>query len=345
MLIDLLPLMIGAAAIIHCFFLIALLLRLNGKLANQLLASILFFLALRMGGCIVGLMYPDFELAGLYLGALSFAMVGPLFYFYLKSLWNPTFQFHFRHAWNFLLAAIILLALPFVDVYTTFGLYLFALLTMIIYTVTGFSIFKKTGSLNRIDTMRWKWTLYFSSGIGALLILFISQSFFFDSLIYQGIIISSAFVLYFLTLVAVKQVKLFMYEPRKQNRYEQIEALGKRIEEILKKEEIFTDPLLNVSWLAKYLRVPPYQVSLAVNTHFEKSFPEVINTLRIQKAEKLLIDPSKSHFTIEAVAYESGFSALSAFYSAFKKSHRETPLKFRNLSLQSEDKGVHAEYN
>ena len=345
MLIDLLPLMIGAAAIIHCFFLIAVLLRLSGKLDNRLLASTLLFLAIRMGACIGGLIYADFELTGLYLGAIAFAMTGPSFYFYLHSLWDPSFRLHSRHAYHLALAILTLAALPILNVHIAFGLYLSALLAMIVYVILGFTRFRKADASNRLDNMRWRWTLYFNAGIAVLLILFLAQSFFFDAFIYQGIIIASALVLYMLTLVAVKQAKLFMYEPRRTDKQQQIEELGKKIEDLLTKEEIFTNPLMSVSLLAKQLMVPSYLVSLAVNAYFRKSFPEMINTLRIQKAEQLLTDPAKSHFTIEAIAYESGFSALSVFYTAFKKAHRKTPKKFRMHSLNSDTKGVSAENN
>ncbi|MEM7297117.1 MAG: helix-turn-helix domain-containing protein [Bacteroidota bacterium] len=226
-----------------------------------------------------------------------------------------------------------------------FGGYLLSLLSMISYTVAGFMMIGKSKSEKRADNLRWNWTRYFNIGIGTLLILFISQSFFFDSFTYQGIIIGSAIVLYFLTLVALKQVKLFMYEPRRKNKHHQIEELGKRIEVYLKKEEIYTNPLMSVTLLAKQLTAPPYLVSLAVNAYFEKSFPEIINALRIQKAEELLTDPDKSHFTIEAIAYESGFSALSAFYTAFKKAHHKTPKTYRKQSLKLRTKEVSPENN
>ena len=229
---------------------------------------------------------------------------------------------------------------PLVNVYVAFGLYLFAELTMIIYFVLGFVKVKKVRYSNRLDNMRWKWTLYFGAALGIIFLLFLSQSFFFDSIIYQGIIIGSALVLYVLTLAAIKQVKLFMYEPKDKSRKQQLETLAKEIEGLLKEEEIFTNPLMNVSALAKHLKVPSYQVSLAVNTYFEKSFPEMINTLRIRKAEELLANPEKSHFTIESIAYESGFSTLSAFYASFKKVNRKTPMKFRNHSLETKANGV-----
>lgn len=339
------PLMIGGAVILHCIFLVTVLLRMSTKLSNKLLGGILFLLAVRMGGCIAGLMIPAYELVGLYLGAIAFSLAGPFIYAYLQSLWSPSFQLQSRHYYHLLPATALLVSLPLLTVEWVFGGYLLSLLSMMIYTIAAYIRLGKTRSDKRSDTFRWTWTSYFGIGMVTLLILFVSQSFFFDSFTYQGIIVASAIVLYFLTLVAVKQVKLFMYEPRKKNRHHQIEELGKRIEVALKKEEVYTNPLMNVTMLAKQLMVPPYLVSLAVNTYFEKSFPEIINALRIQKAEQLLIDPDKSHCTIESIAYESGFSALSAFYTSFKKTHRKTPRTYRKQSLKVRTKEVSPESN
>ncbi len=335
MLIELLPLLTGAAVIAHCLFLIVVLRMLSGKLSNKLLAATLFFLAVRIGACIAGLIDNNFELAGLYIGAVSFGTIGPLYYLYLQSLWNPSYSLGSRHAYHLSVLLLTLVALPFLTVELAFGLYLFAMLTMISYTIVAFVRFRLRSTLYRNDAMRWKWTTYFSVGIGVLLILFFSQSLFFDSLIYQGIIIAAAFILYGLTLFALKQVKLFMHEPKKSNKKHQIEVLGNRLEELLKEEEVFTDPLMTVTSLAKKLNEPPYLVSMAINSHFNKSFPELINNLRIEKARQLLTDHSKSHFTIEAIAYESGFNTLSAFYAAFKKAHGETPKTFRNQASHS----------
>ncbi|OEK00841.1 hypothetical protein BFP97_04650 [Roseivirga sp. 4D4] len=330
MLIELLPLLIGAAVIAHCFFLVVALRMLSSKLSNKLLAATLFFLAIRIGGCIAGLIYDDFELTGLYIGALSFSVIGPLYYFYLRSLWSPSFRLTIKHYYHLSILILTLAALPFLTVELAFGLYLIALLAMITYTIAGLIHIRRSSAMYRKDDMRWKWTRYFNIGVGLLMVLFFSQSLFFDALIYQGIIIASAFILYGLTLYALKQVKLFMHEPKKGSNSQQIEVLGHRIANLLEKEETFTNPFMSVTLLAKQLNEPAYLVSLAVNAHFDKSFPELINALRIKRAEALLTDHSKSHFTIEAIAYESGFNALSAFYSAFRKAHRQTPKTFRN---------------
>lgn len=327
---DLLPLMIGAAAVLHSLFLIVVLLRLSSKLTNRLLVAILFMLATRMGACLIGLIYPELELAGIYVGALAFACTGPLIHFYLIGLWNPSLQLKNPDLYHFIPATAILLSFPFISVYIAFGAYLFSLLMMTIYIIASALRLRRNKDQYHGDQVRWKWTKYFVTGMACLMLLFHSQSFFFDALVYQWIIIGATFVLYALTLLALKQVKLFMAAPKKKDQKQQLEELGTQIATFLQKEGIFTNPLMTVSLLAAALKAPPYRVSQAINAHFNQSFPEMINALRIEKAKQLLTDVNKSHYTVEAIAYESGFSTLSAFYTTFKKACQKTPSEFRN---------------
>lgn len=282
-----------------------------------------------MAGCILGLLYPIFEIVGLSLGAISFSLMGPFYSLYLKSLWTPSIKIMIKDYYHFIPSIILLGLIPFANVFTIFGLYLFSFLCLSIYFGFGVRYLVRRRFSYRTDNSRWRWTIYFNSAIAMLLFLFLAQSFFFDAFIYQGIIVSSALICYALTLISQRQSKLFMYEPRKRGNQDDIQSLSKKIKKLVEKDELYTNPLLSIAVLSKLIQIPPYQISLTVNTHFNKSFPEFVNSYRIQKAEQLLKDPSSRHRTIESIAYESGFSALSAFYTAFKKTHKTSPNKFR----------------
>ncbi|HEU5292923.1 MAG TPA: AraC family transcriptional regulator, partial [Cyclobacteriaceae bacterium] len=92
--------------------------------------------------------------------------------------------------------------------------------------------------------------------------------------------------------------------------------------------EAFVDSDLNLSKLAKNLDVQPYILSRAVNIYFNKSFPELMLDYRLRKAEQLLSSLGKV-YTIEAIAYESGFNTLSVFYQTFKKRNGLTPAQYK----------------
>ncbi|MEX0288831.1 MAG: helix-turn-helix domain-containing protein [Flavobacteriaceae bacterium] len=323
-------LVIGAVVVSHCFFLVFVLMRLSRKLSNWLLTLLLLFLAIRVAACIGGLLYPDFEFTGSYLTGLSMALIGPLFYYYQISLWNPSLKLKSRDYIHLVPAGIILGLAPLLNPKVLAVVYSAGALIMVIYIGACIINMYRTSAAKRTDEVRWKWTLYLNWGLGMVILLFVGQLFLFREYVYAASVLATALVSYFLSIWAVKHIKLFLQEPRLKNgQKEKVTALGKQIERVLKEEAIFTDPLLTVSRLAKQLSVPPYLVSLAINDYFEKSFPEILSEFRIKKAEQLLTDYEKKHYTVEAIAYESGFNTLSAFYSAFKKITQKTPLQYR----------------
>ena len=293
-------LVIGAVMVSHCFFLVFSLMRLSQKLSNRLLTLLLLFLAVRIAACIAGLLYNDFEFIGSYLSGLSMALIGPLFYYYQLSLWNPALKLKSRDYLHFIPAGLILGLAPLLSEKVVAVVYLSGSLIMVIYIVACIVKLYKSANAKRSDDVRWRWTLYLNWGLAAIVVLFIGQLFLFQEYVYAASVLATTMVSYFLSLWAVKHVKLFLQEPRLKNgQKEKITALGKQIEMVLKEEAIFTDPLLTVSRLAKQLSVPPYLVSLAINDYFEKSFPEILSELRIKRAEHLLTDYKKKDYTIE----------------------------------------------
>jgi AraC-like DNA-binding protein len=185
----------------------------------------------------------------------------------------------------------------------------------------------------RADDMKWRWIHFIIAGVGVLLITFVCQLLFYQPLVYQLIVISAAVVFYSLSWYAIPRARLFIAEPQKKMSDTQTyQELGMRISGLLRDEEIYVNTDLTVSTLASRLKVPAYMVSRAINQYFNKSFSELVVEYRIKKAEQLLVSDSQKSLTIEAVAFESGFNTLSAFYKAFKKINNVTPSQYREIS-------------
>jgi AraC-like DNA-binding protein len=70
-------------------------------------------------------------------------------------------------------------------------------------------------------------------------------------------------------------------------------------------------------------------VSRAINRHFSKTFSELVLAYRLKRAAQLLLAQDSKLYTVEAIAFESGFNTLSAFYAAFKRHYHTTPAQFR----------------
>ncbi len=101
----------------------------------------------------------------------------------------------------------------------------------------------------------------------------------------------------------------------------------------LEREKPYTNPDLKLQNLADHLGIPSYQLSQIINTELQKNYYELINSFRIEEAKQRLIDPTKQHITIIAIAYDVGFNSKSTFNTAFKKYTKTTPSQFRKSQI------------
>ena len=98
---------------------------------------------------------------------------------------------------------------------------------------------------------------------------------------------------------------------------------------LVEKEKPFLDPLLSIESLADQLRVQRHHLSQVLNERLNKNFFDFVNYYRIETAKDHLLDITKNHFTIAAIAYDSGFNSVSSFNIVFKKHTSLTPSQFK----------------
>ena len=61
--------------------------------------------------------------------------------------------------------------------------------------------------------------------------------------------------------------------------------------------------------------------------HYGRTFPEVVNELRVKEVKaKLAVGVDVK---IEGLAYDAGFNTPSAFYAAFKKETDQSPREYQ----------------
>ncbi|WP_436516042.1 helix-turn-helix domain-containing protein [Ekhidna sp. To15] len=107
------------------------------------------------------------------------------------------------------------------------------------------------------------------------------------------------------------------------------DELAIRAKDLIETEKLFKNPKLTLADLATRLEVHHNYVSQAVNSHFGMSFKELINSLRVVEAKKLLLDEINDRLTFEAIAEMAGFNSISSFNAAFKRIVGETPSAFK----------------
>lgn len=326
-------LVISSIAVSHALFWAIVLLGMNQRPSNRLLAVLLIMLSLRVGKSVFGIILPGNMYLFATIGVVSMSAIGPLLFLFTRTLFDSHYKLTWKD-WIHLLPTLFLLVVaPFPDweiLNLTYRIFTTSVLVYLLVTLIFLWMNRETF---RADDTKWKWIMYIIGGIFIIWITFVCQLLFYQPLVYQLIVISAALVFYSLSWYAIPRSRLFIAEPQKKmSDMQAYEELGVRIKGMLVNEEIFVNTELTVTSLASKLKVPAYMVSRAINQYFNKSFSELIVEFRIRKAEQLLAADSQKSLTIEAIAFESGFNTLSAFYKAFKKINNVTPSQYREIS-------------
>lgn len=80
--------------------------------------------------------------------------------------------------------------------------------------------------------------------------------------------------------------------------------------------------------LADDLNITYTYLSFIINREFGMNFNDLINKYRIDHLKNLLDQKESSLYTLEGIAYRSGFSSRSTFYRAFYKTTGRIPSEF-----------------
>lgn len=111
---------------------------------------------------------------------------------------------------------------------------------------------------------------------------------------------------------------------------EEIDKYHEKLKRIIEKDKIYLDPELTLSKLSALVGISSKQLSQIINQSQKVNYSQYIAQYRIEEAKRLLKNPEYSHYKISAIAYESGFSSISSFNSAFKKITNTTAIQFRD---------------
>ncbi len=97
---------------------------------------------------------------------------------------------------------------------------------------------------------------------------------------------------------------------------------------LMEEEKVYQDENLNLSHLAKRLNLSSHQLSELINTHFGKNYSRYIRDIRIEEAQKLLVNEPEA--SVLSISMQVGFRSQSNFYSAFKEVCGVSPAQFRS---------------
>lgn len=108
-------------------------------------------------------------------------------------------------------------------------------------------------------------------------------------------------------------------------------SLIKKIDDLLALDKIYHEATYSRSDLAQELEVPEATISRVINVHYNKSFPQLLNELRVEDAKQFLLDTDAN---IKVVAEEVGFNSLPSFNRVFKEIVGQSPSLYRKNMIK-----------
>jgi len=146
----------------------------------------------------------------------------------------------------------------------------------------------------------------------------ISASFFYAT---YALLIGFAFVIAVFTLLSFPQITLEVSEAARASyasstlKNVDSDALALKLRQFMEVEKLFTNENLSLSNFAEQMQLSSHQLSEFINTHFEKSFSQLVREYRVNAAKKMLIDEPKA--SVLSIGLSVGFTSQSNFYTAF----------------------------
>jgi len=319
--------LLGSVGVTLAFFFAAFLLitRNQQPKANLFLAIYLLVFALRIGK---SLFHEDFvipEMIRTYILSTMY-LIGPSLWLYSSHL-NKSAKDHINKDWiHFIPFAFLLCvcwAIPNDGTSRIFvWFYNGAVCSMLGYTLYALYWISTDKAENGRDQVIRPWLRYF---LTANILLFIF--YFLNSIgvipFYQGISIGFSLLIVVSAVIALRFPKLFKVDKEKYLNSnitkDKTEALAERLIGIMKNEQPYLDPEMNLKKLGTLSGCSSKELSQVINQKFQKNYAQYIAEYRLEETKRRLVDQQYEHLSIAAIAYDSGFNSISSFNSQFKK--------------------------
>lgn len=101
------------------------------------------------------------------------------------------------------------------------------------------------------------------------------------------------------------------------------------IQNCILENKLYFDPDLCVETVAIKSDISNKKLSAIILEATNYSFSDYINSLRVEKAKKCLIQKKYSNYTIVAIGLECGFNSKTTFYNAFNKFVKMSPTQYK----------------
>ena len=346
--LDVLLIIVSSAGLLHGFAFAIYLFFFKKKraLPDYLLGLILVFMAFRIGKSVMLNFGDNLEPLFIFVGLSFLLVIGPLLRWYVLAMTRPNFKIqksYFLELVPFLLIfvisffisknwfdpnnkqAVIVFGSVLIFIYLHFAFYIFISGRSLYYVKNKFKGLLQTKSQKVI--LDWLHVVI----IGFILIcISYTLNIIEDSVPYVVGPIVYSIVIYFLSYKAF-ELKITDID-REVFKSNDKTLIFNQISKLVIEEKLYLEPDVSLSSLSKLAGKSTQNTSEVINQYAKRNFNDFINYYRIQDAKKLLLDVNSKNFTISSIAFDTGFSSLSSFNSAFKKFEGTTPSSYRKNS-------------
>ncbi len=271
--------------------------------------------------------------------------LGPLVYFYCRSLFEVDFSIRKPDYWHFLPSIFDLFSPAYSLVVLAFSLdntshyqflntyddYIvipqFVSLTFYLITTWRYLIQNKPLA----DSKTFQWARDFILGISIIasiwlpfLLLYISsyQRLLLDWIYFHPIFYAMSGFFYFLSYRLLREGMSF--RPNQITK-DALDTILVKIRTAIFEEGLYRNPELTLKKLSNETDIPEKELSFVFKHYYKKGFNKYINEFRVQEAFLRLKEDNAKRFSIEGIAFDVGFSSRATFYRSFKQIMGKSP--------------------
>ena len=301
--------------------------------------------------------------------------MGPLIYFYLQSMLNPSFRLTRRHKLQFLtgiidivpqLTAIIYFAGVYmkiiknnpgpwgllIDQYNVYSdIPRWLSITVYVLLSRRYLRLGATALAGNVQPAIRKWLQQFITVFLVFQLVWLVflvpyvlpaySNWLLNKFDWYPIYIPLAIMIYWLGLKGYFMSLTPETEKKKKTASRDIakEVVGETIhllQKSMEKDKLYLNPELNLDTVAKHTGIVAKTISTVLNQHQQTSFNEWVNGYRISEFKQKIRNGCLQQLTILAIATECGFSSQATFQRIFKQSQGMTPSEYLKTAQSSD---------
>ncbi|MFC4635308.1 helix-turn-helix domain-containing protein [Dokdonia ponticola] len=345
--IDIFLILISSAGLLHgiTFAIYLTFFKKKKSITNYLLSLILLIMAFRIGKSVMLNFGDNLEPLFIFSGLALLLLIGPLLRWYVRAMTTTDYKFSFYSLIEiipFITTFVISFFVP-ENVFETShqkviilfsSILIFCYLHLLTYIFIVINAIKKLKKKNLNQTKSQKaifeWLRIVIIGFIIIWVSYVSNIVD-NSIPYIIGPILYSFVIYFLSFKAY-QLKIIDFDGNVFTMNNDSQLFSK-LSSLIIDEKLYLESTISLASLSKTIGESNQKTSQVINQYAKQNFNDFINYHRIEEAKKLLINQSHQNYTISSIAFDSGFSSLSSFNSAFKKFQGTTPSIYRKKGI------------